>query len=264
MSNRVVYSFGSRKFNLKRSRNDALTGPAEAETNNYVSRLNELAAGNGNKHWCYDFALNVLLPLWILFALATLGLIIAHGAVNPEWECYDNEFWYQYDGPTRARYEINGQAGSVYPRNDYATITDCLVSRGRIKRRLRIALWVIGFTTLGLGLLILLMMILFKALADRFWETVSWETAAFRNRMVPLGYNVHQTFPGCCGSNAWRTSILPSTQVASNYEAHTYAPAPSHEIVQINTGNTLNSQADKRAFVSGQQTVTTTTYTVPN
>lgn len=264
MTNRVVYSFGSRRFSLKRSRNDALTGPAEAETSNYISRLNELASINGNKHWCYDFALNILLPLWILFALATLGLIIAHGAVNPEWKCYDNEFWYQYDPVTRTRYEVTGTVGSIYPRYNYATITDCLVARGRIKRRLRIALWVIGFTTLGLGLIILLMMILFKALADRFWETVSWETASFRNRMVPLGYNVHQTFPGCCGSNAWRTSILPAVPSSTHYEVNTYASAPRNEVVQINTGNMLNSQGDKRAFVSGQQTVATTTYTVPN
>lgn len=249
MSHNVKYNFCSRKFGLSRSNQVALTGPAEAEVNNYISRLNDL--NYNGRHWWYDFAMNILLPLWILFALATLGLIIAHGSVNPEWECYDREDWYNYHPGDLDRYQNLANPNHIYPRNDYANVYHCLDHRGGIKKRLRIALWVIGFITLGLGLLLLLCILLFKRLADTFWNQVGYETSNFRGRVAPLGYSIHQTYPGCCGSNYWRTSITPGAPTAVVTEYNTYT---SPDTVQLNTHGYTGQ--DKRAFVSG----TTTTY----
>lgn len=251
MTHCVKYNFCSRKFSLCRSKNLGLTVPAEAEVNNYIGRLNDLSYNGG--HWWYDFALNILLPLWILFVLATLGLIIAHGSVNPEWECYDREDWYNYPPAEIVRYNVLSLPNSVYPRYGYFSLQDCLDYRGDIKKRLRIALWVIGFITLGLAVLLLLAMILFKNKADAFWSQVGNESANFRNRIAPLRYSVHQTYPGCCGSNYWKTSITPGAPTAIVTEYNTYA---SNDAVQLNVQ--AHNPSDKRTYVTG--TTTTTTY----
>lgn len=231
------YNFCSRRFNLDRRRGPTLSTAGETEMNNYMSRLNDL--NYNSKHWLYDVAMNILLPLWILFALATLGLIIAYGAVNPEWECYYRRDWW-----------IDYRTNVAYRPEGYNSVEDCLSSRWGIRNRLRTALWVIGFITLGLGLLTLLLTLLFKKFSDLFWHNVTNETYLFANRMAPMGYSVRQYYPGCWGSPSFRATVDTGAPVIVT-QTNTYT---NPDQVVLNTGGSYFNP-DKRAFVTGTATV---------
>jgi hypothetical protein len=240
MAHVVRYNWCGRRFEVDQSKNVALTGPAEAETNNYIARLNDL--NYNSRHWWYDFVVNVLFPLWILFFLATLGLIIAHGSIYPEWECWYRDDWWN-----------DFRTNLIYVPEDYSSVYECLDHRYRIKRRVRTALWVIGFITLGFGILLLILYMLFKRISDAFWQLVFHETNLFAGRVAPLGYAVHQTYPGCCGSRSFKVLISPGTPTVVT-EYNTYA-TPNEQVVLSSNPN-VHASTDKRAFVTGQTTGT--------
>lgn len=242
MAHAVRYNWCSRRFEVDQARNVALTGPAEAETNNYIARLNDL--NYNSRHWWYDVLTKVLFPLWLLFFLATLGLIIAHGSIFPETYCwYRNDWWVDF------RTNVN------YVPEGYNNVYDCIADRHNVRRRVRTALWVIGFITLGLGLLLLLLLYIFKKISDRFWQLVFHETNLFAGRVAPLGYAVHQTYPGCWGSGSFKVLISPGTPTVVT-EYNTYA-TPNEQVLLASNPH-MGHSADKRAFVTGQPPVTST------
>ena len=241
MAHVVKYNWCGRRFHLAQSKSMSLTGPAEAETNNYIARLNDL--NRHSKHWLYDFVTHVLFPLWILLFLATLALMIAHGSIYPEDDCwYRDDWWVDY------------RTNLIYIPEGYNSVNDCLVGRHNIRRGLRTALWVIGFVTLGFGILLLILLMLLKRISDAFWQLVFHETNLFAGRVAPLGYAVHQTYPGCCGSRSFKVLISPGTPTVVT-EYNTYSQPNEHVVLSSNPN--VHASTDKRAYVTGQ---TTTTY----
>lgn len=248
MAHVVRYNWCGRRFEVDQSKNVGLTGPAEAETNNYIARINDI--NYSSAHWWYDFCVFVLFPLWLIFFFATLALIIALADRYPEWEC-----WYRHDWWVDYRTNV----GYIPP--GYDNVQDCFADRYGVKFRLRTALWVIGFVTLGFGILLLLLIMWLKRIADAFWQLIFHETSLYASRVAPLGYAVHQTYPGCCGSRSFKVLITPGTPTVVT-EFNTYT-TPNEQVVLASNNPNVNYSSDKRAFVTGQ-TVTTQSVTQTN